>query len=380
MYKKIKTTKNDTWDDISRRIFGTPERSGDFEKLNNNIISDEVIVFEENENNTKENNYVSLTVQDTVYTDFPAYILFDALGCVKAGIFAVNVNSNTFNFSQNAVITDENGIFLKGRIANIKAIKNNQTEYTLLEIKSNAGILTESVVPYPLNFQNETLKSVLQRVTGYFGLTVDFQDNNISDELYTNEIGTSFEADFEETAFHFLYRICQSRGLVLKDDGIGLTVFKLNSDVEEKINLIESECIGLTSIEIKFKGDNLARYYEFNSQYPLNENIIITTPYPIPTTKRIKLENINSYNLSDIAEKQVCFILGQHFLVFIELCDNFSIKAGDIAIIKQPSVHIYEETEFVITEVKRINPDKMLLKLTLPCVYTGILPEKLPLC
>lgn len=47
MYKVFTKTEKDTWDDISRQAYGTPEKGGDIARLNNNIESGEVLVLEE---------------------------------------------------------------------------------------------------------------------------------------------------------------------------------------------------------------------------------------------------------------------------------------------------------------------------------------------
>ena len=36
MFKELSKGKNVSWDDVARRVYGTPERAGDIEKLNNN--------------------------------------------------------------------------------------------------------------------------------------------------------------------------------------------------------------------------------------------------------------------------------------------------------------------------------------------------------
>ena len=100
----------------------------------------------------------------------------------------------------------------------------------------------------------------------------------------------------------------------------------------------------------------------------------------MPITKRLSSNDINANNIEETAERIACREVGKHFSLNIELADNFSIKSGDIAIVKQTAVQIPEETEFVIEQVIRINPDLLRLSLTLPCVYTGVMPDKLPLC
>lgn len=386
MYKKMQISPGDSWDNVSRRMFGTPERAGDFEKLNSNQLNGDVIVFgptePETESKTK-NEGVYIEVGENIYKDFSEYTLIDRLGGIKAGVFVFllqDLNDNSFRFNQEVNIYDENGLFLAGRIANIKSVRGEQFTHIQLEIKSNTGILIESACPYPLEFTNQSIQQILTTVSGYYGLEIEFDDSGISEEIFTNEIGTSFAAKINETAFQFMYRICNSRGLILHDTGTGLKVFKLNTDIEEKINLIEGECIGIKSIRSDFIGDNLARYYEVNSQYPTTSSTIITTPYPMPITKRLSSNDINANNIEETAERIACREIGKHFSVNVELADNFSIKSADIAILKQTAVQIPEETEFVIEQVIRKNPDILNLTLTLPCVYTGVLPETLPLC
>ena len=385
MYKKIQLTAGDSWDNVSRRIFGTPERAGDFEKLNSNQLNNDVIVFgpQQSDHAETQNEGVYIEIGNKTYKDFSEYTLIDRLGAIKAGVFVFilqDLNDNSFKFNQSVNVYDENGLFLAGRIANVKSVRNENTTFIQLEIKSNSGILIESACPYPLEFVNQSIKQILTTVAGYYGLNVEFDDSGISDEIFTNEIGTSFAAKMNETTFQFMYRICSSRGLILHDTGTGLKVFKLNAAASEKINFIEGECVGINSIRTDFIGDNLARYYEIDSQYPATGRAVITTPYPMPITKRLSSNDINANNIKETAERIACREVGKHFSLNIELADNFSIKSGDIAIVKQTAVQIPEETEFVIEQVIRINPDLLRLSLTLPCVYTGVMPDKLPLC
>lgn len=399
MYKQILKQTGDSWDNISRRIFGTPERAGDFEKLNSSTLGDKVIVFEpkpeteeetsgmslspDGERSRSRNEGVYIEIGETIYKDFSEYTLIDSLGGIKAGIFVflcTDENVNSFRFNQAVKVYDENGVFLEGRIANVKSIRNENTTHIQIEVKSNAGILIESVVPYPLEFANQSIQQILTTIAGYYGLDIEFDEEGITEEIFTNEIGTSYSAKIDETTFQFMYRICSSRGLILHDTGTALKVFKLNAEILEKINFIEGECIGINSIRTDFIGDNLARYYEVNSQYPLTGSTVVTTPYPMPITKRLNSNDLNAKNIEEIAQRLACREIGKHFSLNIELTDNFSIKSGDIAVVKQTAVQIPAETDFVIEQAIRINPDIMSLTLTLPCVYTGILPETLPLC
>ncbi len=383
MYKRITKQKNDSWDDISRRAFGTPEHSGDFEKLNNGTLGDEVIIFEEplNSDDDSQDGEIILQVGENEFIDFSEYKLISSLDSARAGIFIFLPSSinNKLMKGQPAKIIDESGTFLEGRIANIKAVLREDINFVQVEVKSNAGILVETNVPYPLEFGNQSIKECLTTLVGYYGQTIEFDDGGICDEIFTNEIGTSYAARPNETIFQFIYRILASRGLTLIDAGCSLKVIKLNPENPEKINFIEGECIGVKLIRADFIGDNLARYYEVNSGYPENASAVITTPITTPVTKRLESDDINAKDIQSSAERIVCKELGKHYNIYIELADNFSVAEGEIAIIKYPSILINNETDFVIKKVVRTKPDILQLFLTLPCVYTGIMPETLPL-
>ena len=54
MYKEFPKSAGDTWDDISRRAYGTPEKGGDIAKMNNNIEEGKVLVLEESETDSSD--------------------------------------------------------------------------------------------------------------------------------------------------------------------------------------------------------------------------------------------------------------------------------------------------------------------------------------
>ena len=53
MYKEFEKTESNTYDDIARQAYGTPEKAGNIAKSNNNIESGKVLAFIEDES-TKE--------------------------------------------------------------------------------------------------------------------------------------------------------------------------------------------------------------------------------------------------------------------------------------------------------------------------------------
>lgn len=381
MFKGMQINARTSYDDISRRVYGTPERAGDIEKLNNNISSGEVLVPQEDEEVETGETGLRLEHGENVYKNFSEFMLIDKLGAVKGAILIFVVTDVKYPFKMKDAIKlyDDDGLFLKGRIANIYPHRNKKARWIQVELKSDAGILLESDLPYPLEFMNLSRKQILTNIAGYYGIPIEFSDAPELDEIFTTETGTSFTAETNEKAFNFMFRLCKSAGLLLHDTGAGLFVGRLNGDTKEKINFIDGECVGIDEIYSEFKTDGLARYYEVNSQYPTTESATVQIPFPYPIIKRFNSNDFNAANLSTAATLIACDEIGKAFKVYITLNENKPLKSGDFATVLNEDAFIYEETDFTIEQIIR-TVDSTALILTLPCAYTGVIPDNLPLC
>lgn len=384
MYKEFNKTAGDTYDDIARQAYGTTERAGDIAKLNNNIESGKVLAFVEN--NVKANSEikkeVSIVIGSNNYNDFSEYSLIDGLGCVKGAIFIFNKTDVEYNFKigDDVTVYDESGLFLKGFVANTSPMVNKQANWTQLEVKSYAGLMIDSDMPYPHEFSNLSIRNILQSVADYYNQKITFSDEKELDEVFVNEIGTSYTSDVKEKAYNFINRVCRSRGLLLTDTGDGLFVGRFKANTQEKLNLIDGECLGVTSMKLVVTGDGLGRYYEINSQYPERATATIQIPFPLPVIKRANSNDYNAKDLISIGERIACTDIGEHIKLLVVLSENKQLKSGSFAIVKNSSIKINKETDFVIERVERKHPDSTVLIMTLPCAYTFEIPESLPLC
>lgn len=383
MYKKIKKRDGDSWDDVARRVYGTPDRAGDLAKMNNELASGSILAAEEETENTqKPTGKVYVQSGDLKYDDFSEYTLFDRMQAIKGAVFIFNKTETdyNFNFGDEVSIFDENDLYLKGRVANIKSILDEGLNWIQAEIKSHAGILAETNMAYPLEFVNVSIKEVLQMVAGWYSQKINFSDESDLNEIFVNETGATFTADINETAWAFMQRICNSRGLILTDTGDGLFVGRFKANTQEKLNLIDGECLGVKKINARFSTVGLARYYELNSQYPKTDTAIVTTPLPLPITKRINSNDFNAMDLETAANRQACKEIGSHFTVAAEISENLNIKSGSFAVIKNAKIGINSEMDFVIENIERKHPDMTIIEMTLPCAYTFEMPASLPLC
>ena len=384
MYKVYTKTKSNTYDDISRQAYGTTANAGDIARLNNNIEEGKILVYVEDEEEPKasESGKVLLQVDGVNYDDFSQYRLIDILGGVRAAIFIFNKTDREYDFKMGdeVVVFDEDGLFLKGRITIIDGNLDERVNYFQVEIKSHAGELLDTDMPYPNEFNHSSIRNILQSVATCYNQKISFSEEKELDEIFVNEIGTSFSASNKEKVLDFMTRVCDSRGLLIQDTGDGLFIGRFKANTEEKLNLIDGECLGLKNIRLLFNGNNLARYYELNSQYPEPASYTVQIPFPIPIISR---KNSNDYNASDlpsITKMIACQEIGKHLTLTAILSENKNIKAGSFAIVKNEKIKINKETDFVIKQVERRHPDLTVIIMTLPCAYTFEIPEELPLC
>lgn len=383
MYKIFNKSEGDAYDAIARQAYGTPDKAGDIAKINNNIKSGQVVAFVDGgEVKQPEEKAVCLVVGDENYTDFPEFTLIDGLASARGAVFIYNKTDVDYNFKigDDAVVFDEQGLFLKGYIANVTNAVNRSAKWSQVEIKSHAGVMVDSDMPYPQEFTSLSIKSILSELAGAYNQNIEFSSELELEEVFENEIGTSFASENTESVWGFMARICRSRGLLLTDTGNGLFVGRFKANTEEKLNLIDGECLGVQEMKFVARGDGLARYYEINSQYPETATATVSIPFPIPIIKRFNSNDYNAKDLESVGARLACVKIGQHFKLLAILSENKQLRSGSFAVVKNEKLKIFEETDFVIEKVERKHPDTTVLVMTLPCAYTYEIPKELPLC
>src|SRR5574344_977062 len=116
MFKEIKKDISTSWNDISRRIYGTPDKAGDLEKMNNNVSSGGVLAPQEDEEIETDGEGLRLEKGEKIYNNFSEFSLFDSLGAIKGAVFIYDESSEKydFKFNESVKVFDEDGLFLKG--------------------------------------------------------------------------------------------------------------------------------------------------------------------------------------------------------------------------------------------------------------------------
>ena len=429
MYKPI--LKNTSWQNISRAEYGTTNKARNLEKLNNGKDDGEVIVYKEkiykeeynsinnyninnSDNNAKNSNTTNnqdlyIEINNSEIKEFISIELLHSITTIRSAILCLH-RIDDIKIFDNCNIYYNNNIFLKGYIKNIIPTLNPENNSYIIQIKSYAGILVDSIVSQELEFINSNLKEIVEQICSIYNIKVEFNkgknnsssntnnntsDNSIIEYKINNETDNSASAKLNEIAWSFITRLCNLRGLVVQDNGNGtICIGSINKNTNtttaekernqnSKYSFILSDTSICNWLPI-YNYDNLARYYEIYSQFNTNSKELITLEaIKLPITKRIINNEINEGILKEYGNWIVCREIGKAIKLQLDIngSSNKSIKelnVGDTINIQNKLIGFEKETEMLI-ETKIVNyPDKTSLILTLPCAYNGIVPDKLP--
>ncbi|HSQ98264.1 MAG TPA: hypothetical protein VLL98_06160 [Rickettsiales bacterium] len=389
MYKTI--SKTTSWEEISRAEYGTTNRANDLKKLNNDYTGNVVVYKKDKSSSNNVNNQSSndlyLEINNLKIESFIQISLIDSITDIKSVILYLHRIDDIKIFDNCTIILNKTNIFFKGYIKNITPVLNAEKLYYMVQIKSYAGILIDSVVPFELEYINSNLKEIVNQICSCYNINVEFSSNSndtsIIEYTINNEINNSATARINESCWSFITRLCNSRGLLVRDLGNGTisigTIGNTDTNNKSKYSFILGDSTISNWLPL-YNYDNLARYYEVYSQFNTNsKELIVFEPIKLPITKRIINNEINEGIISNYANWLICREIGKAIKVQLEINGNLSeINTGDYVNIQNNKIGFKSETQMLI-ENKIINyPNKTILTLTLPCAYNGILPDTLP--
>ena len=378
MFKKISKGNLD-YDNISRLLYGTPDKAGALAKINNNTDGD--IIVPANEVLPAEGEGIRCNIDGKLFERFQYSLLLDLLGAVRGCVFDYEEHEETqsFKMGQRVCLYEDSKLFLKGYIANIYPTSDSGGVVSRMEIKSSAGILLDTVVPPPCDFLYMSVRTIIQTICDYFGLEVEFSDDPELDYVTNSDIGNSFSAQEGETCWDFIVRIANSRGLLVDDDGTKLKVGRIQ-DSEPVMSLVEGAAVGVYEWHSNFQTDNLARYYLVYAQNPAGASAVAEIPFDLPITKSEEIFDAYDSDLQNNANWLACRSIGEAFKIELAVNDFLGLQKGQMVIVQAPSCKIYDETKMIVEEMYEDSQEGNSIVLTLPCAYTGQIPESLPLC
>ena len=167
--------------------------------------------------------------------------------------------------------------------------------------------------------------------------------------------------------------------MFIQDTGTSLYVGCITPQ-KPVISFIEGQTVGITSWKPKFKTEGLGRYYEAHTQFPVSASAVAQIPFDLPIIKRTAKNDATDGGIQDFANWFACRSIGEAFKAIIDVDDLINLQSGEFSVFQSGSCKIYDETEMIIENIIFLCPTGMEIQLTLPCAYTGIIPESLPLC
>lgn len=308
--------------------------------------------------------------------------LIDSISEIKsAAIYLKNIDG--IKIFDNCTIIYNGKLFLTGYIKNIIPVLNAENHYYILQIKSATGILIDSVVLQNLEFTNSSLKEIIERITAIYNIKTIFKETEITNYKINNEIDNSASARINESCWSFITRLCNSRGLLVKDTGANkIEIIRLEqnkANIKPKHSVIFGESTIINWLPI-YNYDNLARYYEIYSQFNTNSKELITfEAIKLPITKRIINNEINSGLLKSYGIWIICREIEKAVKLQIEINGSQEeLEVGNLISAENNQIGLEQPTDMIIEKIITNYPNKTTIILTLPCAYTGILPGKLP--
>lgn len=378
MFKKISRGDLD-YDNISRRLYGTPDKAGDLAKINNSTSGD--IIVPDNEELPADGEGVRCNIDGKTFERFNSTLLLDLLGAVRGAVLDYEETEETksFKMGQRICLYNDKGLFLKGYIANVYPVSDNKGVMNRIEVKSAAGVLLDTIVPPPRDFLYMSVEAVIQTICDYFGVEVEFSDDVELGYVTNSDIGNSFSAEENEFCWDFIVRIANARGLIVDDDGQKLKIGRIK-DSEPVMSIIEGSAVGVYNWQASFQTDNLGRYYLVYSQNPVGASAVAEIPFDLPITKSMEVFDAYDGDLQNNANMFACRSIGEAFKIELDVNDFLGLEKGQMVIVQSPSCKIYEETKMIVEEMFEDSVNGNSIVLTLPCAYTGQIPESLPLC
>ena len=249
------------------------------------------------------------------------------------------------------------------------------------------GVLNDCTLPvsaFPLEFNNQGLKSIASTIAAVFGLSVEFEGNQ----------GPIFERvaiDPKTKAFEFLIKLAQQRNFVISSTQEGKLLFQKSVEPGNPVANLAEGSPPIISITPQFKAQE---YYSHisglaptavgskGSQHTVENPRLKGVIRPLT----FKADDTIPGNVKAAAEAKAGYMFANTVSYSVVLAqwrdtNNDLWKPNTTITLKADGVMIYSEYEFIIRTVKfSKNQDTEIaeLKLVLPGSFSGQIPESLP--
>lgn len=237
---------------------------------------------------------------------------------------------------------------------------------------------------FPLEFNGQGLQDIAEVVASYFGLSVEFRDQQ-------GPIFESVAADPTEKAFAFLTKLAQQRNFVISSSPRGRLVFQRSVTPGKPVARLSQGLAPLVSVTPSFKPQG---YYTHitglapavvgvdGSQYTVENPRLQGVIRP----HTFKADDTEGANVKEAVEAK----MGRMFADTVSYSIQVSTwrdalgnlwKPNTTITLLAPGAMVYSEYEFIVRSVtfsKDDNSESATFKLVLPGAFNGQSPETMP--
>lgn len=282
------------------------------------------------------------------------------------------------------IFNSKNKIIFTGTILNHAFESNSVNNLLTLSGYSKSGILEDVTIPpsqYPLESNSRSLKEIVSRLCGFYGLKLIINDN------VSNIANSSFKkttASISDTVKSYISKLTAQKNILLSHNEYGdLVMLKPNENAKPKYYFNVENTLSMSS---SFNGQSM--HSEINVvRQPSNENSGSSTvdkiTNPLISVFRPTTNTLTSGDDVDVlkaADNQLAAEL-KNISVKVKLFGLFDdINPGDIVNIHNHEIYSFAYVNYMVSSIslnESVDQSTTDLELVLPETFTGNQPKNI---
>lgn len=327
------------------------------------------------------------------FNDIDVTIAFDAMASQFAFQFYYDPNDDELKdlacigHYHEASVEFQNQTLLTGFILNEKFKSASKQTMITMSGYGKSGVLGDCQISpeqYPLQNDGLTLRQIANKLIQPFGLPITV-DNSISSEM--DKVYDKATASNTETVGTYLAKLASQRNIVLTGSANGGVHFTRARTTLKPIASLDSNSIGVVSMELEFKGQSM--HSDITVMKQADESggnsgeTTISNPFvPYVNRPSVKIQTSGDDNDTSQAAQTALSQELKGLPLTIQMSswtiNDQIILPNNIIEVENPWIYLFKKEKFFIEKVQfKGTPQKQTAMLTcfLPEVYNGQTPS-----
>ena len=393
----------DTFSSIARIVYGDDNRANEVRQANPGtsepLQAGVVLITPTRLPNasvkiTEDDNEVSISIEGVLFKKWTSLTITRSVDSFDTLELAAPMEPDNKSFRdtfkpftfKNIQATVGNNLLFTGTLVDVNPSFFDNIAEVLVGAYSLPGVLSDCTYPaskFPLEFENQNLRSIAASLVEPFGLKAVFNDN----------VGATFDrvaVEPDRGAFDFLADLARQRGLIISNNENGDILFRKITVSSPVANLIEGET-GLLSVSSSFGPQ---QYFSHITGLQPSTVGIGGSQYTVKNTKLNTVLRPHSFQINDAtdgdAELATKAKMGRMFGDSVKYevrvpswrdASGALWLTGSTVKVFAPKAMIYSETLMIVKQIKFFKDaftELSTLELVLPGSYSGEIPGVLP--